>query len=174
MVDETIPFFYFSSKPRHITTNSQYSRPGLGIYIAKNITHSLKLVGRGGVVVNKCPKCGLVYENEEKCPLCGWLINVPFKPDKPIQFSVPQMKCPQCGKEMEHGTLQITNDYLIPGYDVRWFQKDEKIGQGLGDMFFHMYSTRKPGAICRECSLVILHWEDLARPKEPIPDMPLK
>jgi rRNA maturation protein Nop10 len=125
-------------------------------------------------VAYKCPRCGLVYEKSDMCPLCGWLINVPFRPDKPTQPNVPKMKCPECGEEMEQGTFQITNDYLLPGYDIRWFQMDEKIGQGLGDMFFHANWIRKPGAICRECSLVILRWEDLAKPKEPIPDKPLK
>jgi hypothetical protein len=117
-------------------------------------------------VAYKCPKCGLVYENEEKCPLCGWPINLPFKPDKPALRGVPLINCPECGKEMELGTLEITNDYLVGQYGFEWFQKDEKIDQGISEMIFSPYLARKPGAMCQECGLVLLRWEDLARRKE--------
>jgi uncharacterized Zn finger protein len=136
--------------------------------------HSLLNSGREGRdLVYKCPRCGLVYEKEEKCPSCEWPINVPFNPEKHIQRKVPRLNCPECGKEMEHGVLQIQNESLsLSGYGMRWFPEDEKVVHGLGGEFFHLYWIRKPGAICRGCGLVILRWEDLARPEEPIPDKP--
>jgi rRNA maturation protein Nop10 len=124
-------------------------------------------------MTHKCPRCGLVYENEEICPSCGLPIYVRFKPDEPIQRSVPKMNCPECGKEMEHGVLQIQNEpFSFGGYGIRWFSHDEKVVHGLGGEFFHLYWIRKPGAICRECDLIILRWEGLEKPKMPISDKP--
>jgi|GEM_PF-2828005 len=81
------------------------------------------------------------------------------------------MKCPQCGREMEHGTLQIENEYFA-GYGVRWFPKGEKVVHGIGGEIFHPWWLRKPGVMCRECGLILLRWKGLAGTKEPIPDKP--
>ena len=115
----------------------------------------------------KCPRCGLVYEREEKCPLCGWPINAPFKPDEPGRRYPPKVNCPECGKEMELGTLRIAIDYIFHGYEVKWFQKDEEIAQKTGDMLSRPWSSVKPGAICRQCGLIFLRWEDLVRHEKP-------
>lgn len=115
----------------------------------------------------KCPRCGLVYEKEEKCPLCDWPIDVPFKPDEPIHRGVPKINCPECGKEMERGTLQIQGEpYSFIEYGIRWFSMDEKLPQGLVSELIHFFRIRKPGAYCRDCGLIILRWENLMIPNE--------
>jgi hypothetical protein len=78
------------------------------------------------------------------------------------------MKCPECGKEMEHGTLQIENE-MVGAYGVRWFQQDEKIVSGFGGDLFHLYRIRKPGVMCRDCKLITLRWSELARHNEDYP-----
>ena len=65
---------------------------------------------------------------------------------------------------MELGTLQITNDWILNEPHVRWFQKDEKITHGIGDMICTNW-TRMSGDKCQDCGLITLHWEDLARLK---------
>jgi hypothetical protein len=75
------------------------------------------------------------------------------------------MKCPQCGKEMELGTLQINSDWVLHESHVKWFPKNEKIVHGIGDMVYRTYWRTMSGAKCQDCGLITLHWEDLARLK---------
>jgi len=108
----------------------------------------------------KCPKCGLVYEKEDYCPLCGLLKNAPYEPPKPTDQGVPDMDCPECGREMEHGILQIESSGRL-GYGTKWFPQGAKVDLGPGGELFHPFHSRISGAICRDCGLVLLRWKDL-------------
>ncbi len=120
----------------------------------------------------KCPRCGLVYDKEENCPLCGWPINVPFKAEKPTQSSIPNMRCPECGKEMEHGILQIdSRNWLAIGHGIRWFKPNEEIhdllGTGGEGLPWDPPWTRRHAMMCRDCELILLRWTGLAESKKP-------
>ena len=119
----------------------------------------------------RCPRCSEVYDEGEECPLCGLPINVPFKHEEATPRDVPKMNCPECGKEMERGIVQIEYE-RIRGYGTKWFPQNEEVTLGLGGEFLHPYYDRKPGVRCRTCGLILLRWVGIetASPKEPMRD----
>ncbi|HUL38945.1 MAG TPA: hypothetical protein VLU38_01520, partial [Methanomassiliicoccales archaeon] len=101
----------------------------------------------------KCPRCGLVYEKEESCPLCGWSINAPFVPDKRIHKSIPNFRCPERGEEMEHGYDNFF-EQLAERLMGRGFWVTRKVGTG-NDRYDLFASRRDIGPFRNQCFYII-------------------
>jgi hypothetical protein len=83
-------------------------------------------------------------------------MNAPFKPDKPIRRDIPQMKCPECGREMEAG-------YLLAGPPgLSWNNKEfvldpEPMNTEQTSFNRMMWGTTLPAFRCRNCDTIAFH-----------------
>jgi hypothetical protein len=71
------------------------------------------------------------------------------------------MNCPNCGKEMEPGALQVALDPKIGG-GARWFREGERrnrLGTGGEQLpLLPFMWDEMSGYMCRDCRLLVLSW----------------